>query len=170
MSEVVDDVVALPADSEGLLQVLRDKVEIERLVRRYADLCDEGYEPEALGALFTTDGVWAASSEAGTSDFGVYEGRDAIKAFFASVSAEIVFAHHIVMSPEIDVIMPGSSARGRWNTMVWMRLREDPLGVAGDCKLMAAVYRHEYRHTEEGWRIAHLHVHTRFDARLRLVG
>jgi ketosteroid isomerase-like protein len=161
---------ALPSDPSLLLQVLKDRAEIERLVRTYADICDEDYDPERLGQLFTEDAVWAASSESGTSDFGVYEGRDAIKEFFAGVSAQIVFAHHIVMSPEIDVDVPGESATGRWNTMVWMSLRDDPLGRDGESKLISSVYRHRYRHTQDGWRIAHLHVHTRFDLRARQVG
>jgi len=160
----------LPTDPSALLQVLSDRVEIERLVRTYADICDESYDPERLGALFTDDAVWEASSESGTSDFGVYRGRPAIEEFFGSVSGQIVFAHHIVVSPEIDVVEPGVLATGRWNTLVWMRLHDDELGEEGESKLISSVYHHRYRRTDEGWRIAHLHVHTRFDLRVRTVG
>lgn len=163
-------VTPFPTGVEELLAVLKDKAEIERLVRIYADVCDEGYNPDKLAPLFTEDAVWAASSESGTSDFGTYRGRDAIYQFFAGVSADIVHAHHIVMSPEIDVIEPGKAATGRWNTMVWMRLREDPLGQAGESKLISSVYQHQYRYTPDGWRIADLRVHTRFDLRARVVG
>lgn len=170
MEADISTVTPFPTGVEDLLAVLKNKAEIERLVRIYADLCDDGYNPDKLAPLFTADAVWAASSESGTSDFGVYRGRDAIYEFFAGVSAEIVHAHHIVMSPEIDIVEPGRSATGRWNTMVWMRLREDPLGEPGESKLISSVYQHEYRYTEDGWRIANLHVHTRFDLRARAVG
>ena len=170
MEAELSAVAPLPSALDELVAVLRDKAEIERLVRIYADVCDEDYNPDKLAELFTEDAVWEASSESGTSDFGVHRGRAAIREFFAGVSSEIVHAHHIVMSPEIDVVEPGRSATGRWNTMVWMRLREDPLGQPGEAKLISSVYQHEYRHTDDGWRIAHLHVHTRFDLRARVVG
>lgn len=150
---------------------LDDERAIQRLVRYYADVCDEDYDPDKLAPLFTEDGVWEASSENGTSDFGVYRGRQAIYDFFAGVSSEIVHAHHIVMSPEIDVLEPGKSAAGRWNTIVVMKLASDEYARdQSDAKLMAAVYRHQYRCADGIWRFSHLHVHTRFDLRLHQIG
>lgn len=149
---------------------LRDENEIERLVRTYADICDEDYDPERLSALFTEDAVWAASSEHGTSDFGVYHGRDAIREFFAGVSSQIIYAHHIVMSPEIDVTEPGRTARGRWNTIVMMHLRDDPYSEdEASVKMISAVYRHQYRKEDGRWLISRLDVHTRFDVRITAV-
>lgn len=148
-----------------------DERAIQRLVRYYADVCDEMYDPDKLAPLFTEDAVWEASSENGTSDFGVHRGRQAIYDFFAGVSSEIVHAHHIVMSPEIDVTEPGKRAVGRWNTFVLMKLANDEYSVQpGDAKLMAAVYRHTYECTDGIWRFSHLHVHTRFDLRLLQIG
>ncbi len=167
-SEVSQSQPDAEADSQAARE---DERSIERLVRTYADICDLDYDPERLGELFTEGAVWAASSENGTSDFGVYEGREAIMAFFAGVSSEIVHAHHIVMSPEIDVTAPGQIAEGRWNTIVAMKLNQDPYRQHEDeAKLMTAVYTHKYRCVGGIWRIAHLHVHTRFDLRLRMVG
>ena len=158
-------------DYERALQELEDKARIERLVRRYADACDEGYDPELLGPLFTQDAVWAATSETGTSDFGVYEGRAAIMEHFAGTGARIPLSHHIVMSPQIDIVVPGAEAVGRWNTIVFMKLARDPLGERDDeAKMMAAVYRHRYRCEDGTWLISRLDVHTRFDARVRQVG
>jgi ketosteroid isomerase-like protein len=148
-----------------------DERAIERLVRTYADVCDLGYDPDRLAPLFTEDAVWASSSENGTSDFGVYEGNDAIRTFFAGVSSQIVHAHHIVMSPEIDVVVPHERATGRWNTIVAMKLAEDPFRQHEDeAKIMTAVYTHEYRCSDGVWRVARLDVHTQFDLRLRMVG
>lgn len=152
------------------MQVLKDISEIEALVRLYADICDEQYDPDRLVQLFTEDATWASTSQSGTSDFGVHEGRQAIYDFFAGVSSQIVYAHHIVMSPEIDVYEPGVRARGRWNTVVLMQLVEDPLAEGEERKMIASVYTHEYVNTAEGWKIADLNVHTRFDLRVRAVG
>jgi hypothetical protein len=162
----------LPATSDPvtLAQVLKDLAEIEALVRLYADICDEQYDPDKLVELFTDDATWASSSQSGTSDFGVHQGREAIYEFFAGVSAQIVFAHHIVMSPEIDVYEPGVRARGRWNTVVLMHLVDDPLSQDDERKMIASVYQHEYVNTVNGWKIADLKVHTRFDLRVRAVG
>jgi len=152
-------------------EVLSDERSIERLFRKYADICDESYDPEQLAELFTEDAVWAASSESGTSDFGVYKGRQAIYDFFAGVSSQMVQAHHIVMSPEVDVTVPGVEANGRWNTIVMMKLADDPYSDGKDeAKMMTAVYTHKYRCEEGVWRIAHLQVHTLFDVRLKQVG
>lgn len=159
------------ADEAEQAAVRRDVTAIERLVRTYADICDEMYDPVKLAPLFTEDAVWAATSEHGTSDFGVYNGRAEIYEFFASVSSVIVHAHHIVMSPEIDVIAPGASATGRWNTIVVMKLVEDEYRQSEhEAKIMSAVYTHQYRCEEGIWRIARLDVHTRFDLRLRQIG
>lgn len=149
----------------------QDVRRIERLVRRYADICDENYDPDKLAPLFTEDAVWASTSEHGTSDFGGYEGREQIREFFAGVSSQIVHAHHIVMSPEIDVVSPGLEARGRWNTIVLMQLAQDEYREREDeAKMMTAVYTHQYRCENDQWLISRLDVHTRFDFRIRLLG
>ncbi|PRZ40464.1 SnoaL-like protein [Antricoccus suffuscus] len=158
-------------DYERIVREFEDKARIERLFRTYADACDEGYNPELLGPLFTEDAVWAASSESGTSDFGVYEGRAAIIRHFSGASARIPLSHHIAMSPQIDIVVPGKEATGRWNTIVFMKLAADPLSERDDEAMMiAAVYRHEYRCEDGNWLISRLDVHTRFDTRIRQVG
>ena len=129
------------------------------------------YDPDKLAPLFTEDAVWEASSENGTSDFGTHRGRQEIYDFFAGVSGQVVHAHHIVMAPEIDVIEPGRSATGRWNTIVLMKLAADEFEIRpGDAKIMAAVYRHRYECANGVWRFSHLHVHTRFDLRVTQIG
>jgi hypothetical protein len=148
-----------------------DVRQIELLVRKYADICDEGYDPDRLAELFTADAVWAATSASGTSDFGVHEGREAIRTFFAGASGLIPFAHHIVMSPEIEVTQPGKEAVGRWNTIVLMRMADDDYKEREDeAKVLSGVYNHRYRFEDGTWRIARLDIHVRFDMRVRLVG
>ena len=43
---------------EERLQRLEDIEAIQRLQIRYAELCDDGFDPDAIVDLFTPDGVW----------------------------------------------------------------------------------------------------------------
>jgi len=162
-------VVCLLDDDE--LAVMASEREIEQLVHCYARICDENYDPDRLAELFTDDAVWMTSSKSGTVEYGVHEGRAAIRSFFADVSSRIVHSHHIVMSPEIEVVSSRSEARGRWNTIVLIRLAQDELSVRPDeVQMVSAAYEHSYRREQGVWRIAHLKVHILFDVRLRCVG
>lgn len=156
-------------DSE-ILQILWDERQIKRLFRQYADICDEQYDVEKLRPLFTEDCTWSATSENGTSDWGTHVGRDAILEFFAGAPDEITYAHHMVISPEVEIEEPGKRASGKWNTFNVMRLENDPYTEGGDCKLMSGVYKHEYRCTDGTWQISRLDAHVRFDIRARWVG
>jgi len=157
--------------ADDALRVMADVQEIERLFRTYADACDDKYNPDKLAALFTHDATWSSSSESGTSDFGVHRGVDAIRKFFEGISKDIVFAHHIVMSPQVDILVPGERAKGRWNTIVLMRLSHGPLAEGTDeAKMISSVYTHDYRRENGVWLISNLNVHARFDTRLRLIG
>lgn len=150
---------------------LDDERSILALIRHYADVADEGYDPDKLAALFTQDAVWRSTSENGTSDFGTHHGRAAIHAFFSGASKQMVHAHHIVMSPEVSILEPGRTAVGRWNTIVLMQLASDDHAVTfNDAKLMSAVYKHEYKCIDNTWQISNLHVHTLFDLRIPRVG
>lgn len=93
---------------EERLQRLEDIEAIRALKVRYAAACDAGYNPELIGPLFTEDAVW----DAGT--FGRYEGRKAIKEFFAGASSAIPFALHYTLGHQIDVDPSGKRAHGTW--------------------------------------------------------
>jgi SnoaL-like domain len=60
---------------EERVQRLEDIEDIRRLKIRYAGLCDAQYDLDGLASLFTDDAVWD-----GGSDFGVYQGKQAIQA------------------------------------------------------------------------------------------
>jgi len=82
---------------------------IKTLKARYAAACDDNYNPEGIGKLFTEDAVWY-----GEENFGTHKGREAIKAFFAEVSKDIEFAVHYFVQPIIEVSPKGDTATGRW--------------------------------------------------------
>ncbi len=72
--------------------------EIRKLKMDYAKLCDAGYPPAELAAMFTEDAVWD-----GGEKFGVQRGRQAIHDFFDGVSADLVFAIHFMIGDTIEV-------------------------------------------------------------------
>lgn len=149
----------------------RDRRSIEELVWHNADLCDAQYNPDQLAPLYTEDAVWESSSADGTSDFGTYRGRPQIRDFFAEISAQIVYTHHISMSPQIEILEPGRSARGRWNILVLMKLADEGAAHAENpVKIMSGTEDHEYRCVKGGWLFSRVNVHTRFDLRVRQAG
>lgn len=82
---------------------------IQALKARYADACDNQYDPQRMREeIFTSDAVWHADP------FGAFEGIDAICEFFAAVSSEITWALHYLIAPEIEVDDDLTSARGTW--------------------------------------------------------
>ena len=94
------------SDLERRVDTLESIEAIKRLKHEYCAYCDAGYDPDGIASQFVEDGVWD-----GGEAFGRYEGREAIHAFFAGVSSQIVFAGHLVMNERIDVDADNDSAR-----------------------------------------------------------
>ena len=97
------------SDLERRVETLESIEAIKRLKHQYCAYCDDGYDADGIAAQFVEDGVWDAGAA-----FGRYEGREAIRAFFAGVSSQIVFAGHLVMNERIDVDADSDSAHARW--------------------------------------------------------
>ena len=97
------------SDLERRVDTLESIEAIKRLKHEYCAYCDAGYDPDGIASQFVEDGVWD-----GGEAFRRYEGREAIRAFFAGVSSQIVFAGHLVMNERIDVDVDNDSARGQW--------------------------------------------------------
>ncbi len=97
------------SELERRVDALESIEAIKRLKHQYCAHCDDGYDPDGIASQFVEDGVWDAGDA-----FGRYEGREAIRGFFAGVSEQIVFAGHLVMNEQIDVDAENDSARGLW--------------------------------------------------------
>lgn len=124
--------------------------EIKKLKSRYAQACDDGYNPETMRSIFANDAVWD-----GGEAFGRHEGQDAICEFFAGVSSSITWALHYMIAPEIEVADDAKTATGTWYIWMVSTMETDagptPTWVAG-------LYSDEYRLEPEGWRISNLEV------------
>ena len=70
---------------------------IRRLKIRYAELNDDGFDPDALVALFTPDGAWDAG------EFGRFVGHDAMRDYWVETGRVTSFANHYITNHIVDV-------------------------------------------------------------------
>ena len=96
---------------------------IRTLKARYCDLCDEGYDADALCALFTEDAVWDGGK------LGVYEGIEKIHEFFVDMPNVMSFAIHNVTNSAVELSLDGQSAVARWYLIQMATQKEQNLAV-----------------------------------------
>jgi SnoaL-like domain len=124
---------------------LEDSEALKQLKARYAAICDEGYDPDRLAALFVEDGTWDGGP------YGTHHGRDAIRSFFAAISTSFVWALHYVICPNIVVADDGTTATGSW--YIWepvtMTRSHDP--SATDAVLLMAQYHDDFVKVDGDW-------------------
>ena len=82
--------------------------QIRNLKALYCDLCDEGYDADALCDLFTENGVWDGGR------LGRFEGRERMHRFFTNMPNVMSFAIHHVTNSAIVLSDDGQSAEARW--------------------------------------------------------
>ena len=132
--------------------------EIHALVYRYAELCDAAYDPDGLAALFTADATWSSRSKDGSVDFGSYQGREAIRTFFAGVSGELgPMTLHYLLSPRVEIGPDHDSAAG--HCYLYAILDRRPAGVAAGSSereriILAGTYAHSFRRVDGRWLIS----------------
>lgn len=101
------------------LQRLEDMEAVDRLKTMYCFHCDDGFDPDAIAALFCEDGVWDGGTLRGSQ-----VGRVAIRAYFAQNKSRIPFSAHLLSNKLIDV--DGDRARGRWRMLMPYNNAENP--------------------------------------------
>jgi hypothetical protein len=126
--------------------------EIRTLKARYCDFCDRGYDPDGLAALFTDTAVWSGGL------FGRYEGKEAIREFFRSISGSLVFAAHLVMNPIIEVV-DDNKATGKWRSFEPATVNEN--GKL-DSKILLSAYNDIYVREAGKWLHQSVDLHVNF--------
>jgi ketosteroid isomerase-like protein len=129
-----------PDEIARRLRRLEDVEAIRALKARYCLAVDERDE-EAWAALFTADAVWDGG------EFGRYQGRAAIRAFFRDIPRTLSFAVHYVTNPLVEV--DGDRARGTWYLLEPCTFTDGARGVLG-----AARYDERYVREGDGWKFA----------------
>lgn len=140
---------------EEEIQRLAAIEDIKQLKARYAERCDDQYDPDGIAALFLEDGVWD-----GGPDFGCHEGRDAIRKFFSEVSSQILLAAHLSMNPIIEI--DGDRASGRWRLLCPCTLQNE--SGEREASWILARYDEDYERREGAWYFRRLQVKVNFTA------
>jgi hypothetical protein len=147
-----------PSSIEERLDRLESEREIHALLYRYAELCDAAYDPDGLAALFTDDATWSSRTKDGSVDFGQYQGRQAIRTFFAGVSADLgPTTLHYLLSPRVEIGPDRDSAAG--HCYLYAILDRRPAGAqAGSPEreriVLAGTYAHRFRRVAGRWLIS----------------
>jgi hypothetical protein len=143
---------------EERIDRLESEREIHALVNRYAELCDAAYDPDGLTALFTTDATWSSRAKDGSIDFGHYEGRQAIRGFFAGVSADLgPMTLHYLLSPRVEIGPDRDTAIGHCYLYAILDRRpanEAPGSSVRERIVLAGTYDHRFRREGGRWLIS----------------
>jgi hypothetical protein len=143
---------------EDRLDRLESESEIRALVHRYAELCDAAYDPDGLADLFTEDATWSSRTRDGSVDFGRYEGREAIRGFFAGASTDLgPMTLHYLLAPRVELAENGESATGVCYLLAILDQRPaaSPPGSADrERVLLGGVYSHRFRRVGGRWLIS----------------
>ena len=100
------DIIGKLEDLESRIRAVEDTDAIRNLKARYAELCDDDYNPDGIADLFVDDAVWESGP------LGRFEGKESIRDFFRGASEIFTFAIHYSLNPQIEVT--GDTARARW--------------------------------------------------------
>lgn len=138
-------------EMEARMRRMESVEEIRCLKSRYCDLCDDGYDADALVAMFTADGAWDGGA------FGRFEGRAALHRFFSGMPRTMSFALHHITNSAIRVSDDASWASARWYLLQTATLRRDNRAV-----LLAASYDDELVCEQGVWKFRRMTVRTRF--------
>ena len=128
---------------EARIRRLEDIHELEKLKARYAAFCDDDYAQDGIASLFTEDGVWDGGP------MGRYDGREAIREFFATSDQVVPFAIHHVTNPILEI--DGDRATGSW--YLWQPCT---FAEGNQALWMAGRYDDVYRREGDRWLFAHV--------------
>ncbi|WP_436697759.1 nuclear transport factor 2 family protein [Nocardioides sp. BYT-33-1] len=144
------DLAAQVARLGRQVDLLEAESAVHRLKRRYAQLCDEGYDGAALAALFAPDGSWSSNHD------GPFTGRAAIADFLATVGADrFSWAAHYLANGSVDVDLDAGTAAGRWELVQLATDRRAAPGPAGSV-VATGTYRDRFVCVDGAWLIASL--------------
>jgi ketosteroid isomerase-like protein len=137
------------ATLEQRLQRLEDIAAIQRLKHAYGRFIDAGisrrepFPQDALMAQFTDDAIWEANYH------GRFEGKPAIREFFAPIPEAVTFSLHYLLGSTIDIAPSGVEATGHWYTF-------ETLTVGGRAAWLAATYDDRYVKENGRWLFRHV--------------
>jgi hypothetical protein len=93
---------------EDRIRRLEDMEAIKLLTARYAEINDTGKDPDAMVALFATNGIWENPA------YGIFVGREEMRSYWKEQGEATSFSLHYLTNHIIDINESGTEAGGRW--------------------------------------------------------
>ena len=139
---------------ETRVQRIEDLEDIRAVMVRYSHAMDNGFDPDAIGSLFTEDATWSISPA--TPVTGVHIGRAAISEFFASLPDQYRWTMHNMGTELIELADDGLSACGIWYLVDPCTMKRTPTDEEGEAMLIAGIYRNRFVKLDGVWLIEEL--------------
>lgn len=125
--------------------------EIVQLKAHYSELCDQGYDADALCALFLKDAIWDGG------ELGRFAGRGRIRRFFENMPNVMSMAIHHVTNPSIQVAEDALSGVGKWYLLQAATMKATKKAV-----WLSGAYEDQFRCVDGRWYFANVKIRTRF--------
>lgn len=125
---------------------MRDVRAIEQLKYRYANYCDNGYDPEGIASLFTPDGIWVVNGVGGD-----VAGADAIRRHFRELSKAISWALHFVIAPQVELAHDRQSAVGKFYLLCHCTIARTDAPQENDAVVLTLNYVDQFVKQGERW-------------------
>jgi|SRR6185437_3066921 len=135
---------------EQRLARLEAREQIEGVMAEYLYLVDRELDADRLAALFAEDAIWEPRGNLAV-DMTPTNGRDAIRALFATLPATMSFGAHFITNAVVEVAPDLRSARGRWHTLELLTKENPTVQI-----LQLAWYDNDFVQRDGTWLIQHV--------------
>lgn len=133
---------------EQRVERLEDVEAIKELKYTYAQVLDEGYDPERVASLFTEDGLWAITGVGGTA-----KGRNNIKQHCTNLGKDIIWGQHNIFAPMIKIADDGMSAEGDFYLICFLTMVAPETPEGKDAYVLVGKYHDKYVKIDNKWYI-----------------
>lgn len=122
---------------------------IEHLMYRYIHACDVAKNADLIASMFTEDAKW--EGQGNFAEFGVTEGRAAIREMFVDNPRMLPFTAHFLSNATVGVSPDLTTGWGSWHVLEAATLEERRAQV-----WMIAWYDNDFVEVNGTWMIKHL--------------
>ena len=125
---------------------LEDAKAIEELKYTYAQILDEGYDPDRVASLFTEDGLWSITGVGGTA-----KGKENIKTHSRNLGSDIIWGQHNMFAPVIQVADDGMTAEGDFYLICLLTMKAPEAEDGKEAYILAGKYHDKFVKIDGKW-------------------